>query len=210
MPRHRKGDGIMNPQDARFPSGVDRRSFIKVAALACVAPLLSGLSACGQTTTSSNPPVSSIDGFDGTFIVGFDQDFPPYGYIGDNGQLTGFDLDLAQAVCEKEGWSYAPKPISWDAKDALLNSGQIVCIWNGFTIEGRAPVRAHTEIFLNGEKVGDITSGGFGATVNAPVAMGYVRADLAAVGTKLTAKVRDKDVPIEIVAMPFVRKDYKK
>lgn len=80
----------------------------------------------------------------------------------------------------------------------------------GFSIEGRAPVRAHTDVYHNGEKVGTITSGGFGATVNAPVAMGYVRTDLAAVGTKLTAKVRDKDVPIEIVAMPFVKKDYKK
>lgn len=143
----------MNPQDARFPSGVDRRSFIKVATLACVAPLLSGLSACGQTTTSSNPPASSIDGFDGTFIVGFDQDFPPYGYIGDNGQLTGFDLDLAQAVCEKEGWSYAPKPISWDAKDALLNSGQIVCIWNGFTIEGREGGYAFTHPYMENRQV---------------------------------------------------------
>ena len=65
-------------------------------------------------------------------------------------------------------------------------------------------------MYHNGEKVGTITSGGFGATVNAPVAMGYVRTHLAAVGTKLTAKVRDKDVPIEIVAMPFVKKDYKK
>ena len=112
----------MNPLDARFPSGIDRRSFIRGAALTFVAPLLSGLSACGQTTASPNPPASSIDGFDGTFIVGFDQDFPPYGYIGDNGQFTGFDLDLAQAVCEKEGWSYASKPISWDAKDALLKT----------------------------------------------------------------------------------------
>lgn len=143
----------MNPLDTRFSNGMDRRGFIRVTALAFVAPLLSGLSGCGQTNTSPNPPASSIDGFDGSFIVGFDQDFPPYGYIGDDGQLTGFDLNLAQAVCEREGWSYAPKPISWDAKDALLNSGQIVCIWNGFTIEGREDGYAFTDPYMENRQV---------------------------------------------------------
>lgn len=80
----------------------------------------------------------------------------------------------------------------------------------GFAIDGRLPVRAHSELFLGADKVGEVTSGGFGASINAPVAMGYVRADLAAVGTKLTAKVRGKDVGVEVVAMPFIRKDYKK
>ena len=46
--------------------------------------------------------------------------------------------------------------------------------------------------------------------MNAPVAMGYVRSDLAAAGTKLVAKVRGKDVAVEVVAMPFIKKDYKK
>ncbi|MDO5090450.1 MAG: glycine cleavage system aminomethyltransferase GcvT [Cardiobacteriaceae bacterium] len=80
----------------------------------------------------------------------------------------------------------------------------------GLAIDGRVPVRAHTELFLNDEQVGEVTSGGFGASVNAPIAMGYVRTDLAAVGTKLVAKVRGKDVAVEVVAMPFVKKDYKK
>ena len=80
----------------------------------------------------------------------------------------------------------------------------------GFAIDGRAPVRAHTELFLQDEKVGEVTSGGFGTSVNAPVAMGYVRSDLAAAGTKLVAKVRGKDVAVEVVAMPFIKKDYKK
>ena len=80
----------------------------------------------------------------------------------------------------------------------------------GFAIDGRVPVRAHTELFLQDEKVGEVTSGGFGTSVNAPVAMGYVRSDLAAAGTKLVAKVRGKDVAVEVVAMPFIKKDYKK
>lgn len=72
-----------------------------------------------------------------TFTVGFDAEFPPYGYMNDKGEYEGFDLDLAQAVCEKQGWELVKQPIDWDAKDMELSSGTIDCIWNGFTINGR-------------------------------------------------------------------------
>ncbi|MDD7409062.1 MAG: amino acid ABC transporter substrate-binding protein [Anaerovoracaceae bacterium] len=72
-----------------------------------------------------------------TFTVGFDAEYPPFGYKDDNGDYTGFDLELAQAVCEKEGWELKKNPIDWDSKDMELNSGSIDCIWNGFTINGR-------------------------------------------------------------------------
>ena len=73
----------------------------------------------------------------GTLIVGFDQDFPPMGFIGDDGEYTGFDLELAQEVASRLGLEYKPQPIAWDAKDMELESGSIDCIWNGFTMEGR-------------------------------------------------------------------------
>ena len=72
-----------------------------------------------------------------TFTVGFDAEYPPYGYMDDNGEYTGFDLELAEAVCEMEGWELVKKPINWDSKDHELNSGSIDCIWNGFTMNGR-------------------------------------------------------------------------
>lgn len=72
-----------------------------------------------------------------TFTVGFDAEYPPYGYMDDNGEYTGFDLELAEAVCELEGWELVKKPINWDSKDQELNSGSIDCIWNGFTMNGR-------------------------------------------------------------------------
>lgn len=74
---------------------------------------------------------------DKTLIVGFDAEYPPYGYMDDNGDYTGFDLELAQAVCDIEGWELIKTPINWDAKDMELNSGSIDCIWNGFTMNGR-------------------------------------------------------------------------
>lgn len=74
---------------------------------------------------------------DKTLIVGFDAEYPPYGYMDENGEYTGFDLELAQAVCDMEGWELEKKPINWDSKDMELNSGSIDCIWNGFTMNGR-------------------------------------------------------------------------
>lgn len=73
----------------------------------------------------------------GTFTVGFDAEYPPYGYMDENGDYTGFDLELAEEVCKLEGWTLVKQPIIWDSKDNELNSGSIDCIWNGFTINGR-------------------------------------------------------------------------
>ncbi len=72
-----------------------------------------------------------------TFTVGFDAEFPPYGYQDSNGEFVGFDLDLAQEVCDRNGWELVKQPIDWDSKDMELKSGNIDCIWNGFTMNGR-------------------------------------------------------------------------
>ena len=88
-----------------------------------------------------------------TFTVGFDQDFPPMGFVGDDGEYTGFDLELAQEVCNRMGWEYVPQPIAWDSKDATLNSGQIDCIWNGFTINGREDDYTWSDAYLNNKQV---------------------------------------------------------
>lgn len=91
----------------------------------------------------------------GTLIVGFDQDFPPMGFLGDNGEYTGFDLELAQEVAKHLGLEYQAQPIAWDAKDMELESGNIDCIWNGFTMTGREddytwtkPYMANTQVFV--------------------------------------------------------------
>lgn len=89
----------------------------------------------------------------GTFIVGFDQDFPPMGYIGDDGEYTGFDLTLAKEVAARLGLEFVPQPIAWDSKDMELESGNIDCIWNGFTMNGRENNYTWTEAYMNNEQV---------------------------------------------------------
>ena len=94
----------------------------------------------------------------GSFTVGFDQDFPPMGFVGDNGEYTGFDLDLAKEVAGRLGLEFVPQPIAWDAKDMELNSGTIDCIWNGFTMNGREDDYTWSETYMDNSKVFVVTS----------------------------------------------------
>ncbi len=97
------------------------------------------LAVCAAMTVSvfSMGAMAAPTATEGTFVVGFDAEYPPYGYKDDNGEYTGFDLELAQAVADMEGWELVKQPINWDSKDIELNSDSIDCIWNGFTMDGR-------------------------------------------------------------------------
>ena len=88
----------------------------------------------GSENSSNSNQTSNVTNDGNTFVVGFDSEFPPYGYKADNGSYEGFDLDLAQEVCNRNNWTFKAQPIDWDAKDAELDSGSIDCIWSGFTI----------------------------------------------------------------------------
>lgn len=118
-----------------------RRSFLNALMSGAAFVAILGLSACGGSPTSGpgGSTSGSQDSSDdiSTLTVGFDQSYPPYGYVGDDGEFTGFDLDLAAEVAKRNGWDLGLEPIDWDAKDTLLNSGAITCIWNGFTMENR-------------------------------------------------------------------------
>ena len=81
----------------------------------------------------------------------------------------------------------------------------------GFLLEGRAPAREGAPVELpDGREIGSVTSGGFGPTVEAPVAMGYVAAEHAAIGTPVNLVVRGKRLPAQVAKMPFVPQRYHK
>lgn len=108
-----------------------------------------------ETTTAGTTVAETAEAAGGTLIVGFDQDFPPMGFVGDNGEYTGFDLDLAKEVASRLGLEYKAQPVAWDSKDMELESGNIDCIWNGFTITGReddytwtTPYMANKQVFV--------------------------------------------------------------
>ncbi len=126
---------------------------------------LSLLAACGQKpdgapednngagNESGGEDGGNLLGEDGVFVVGFDQDFPPYGYVGDDGEFTGFDIECARALAERLGWEIKLQPIDWDGKDFELESGTIDCIWNGFTMTGREDAYSWSDPYIDNTQV---------------------------------------------------------
>jgi len=80
----------------------------------------------------------------------------------------------------------------------------------GLRPDGRAPARAGTPIVADHTEAGTVTSGGFSPTLGAPIAMGYVRRDVAAPGTQLGLVIRGTTVPATVVTLPFVPTHYAK
>ncbi|MEA5142194.1 MAG: transporter substrate-binding domain-containing protein [Oscillibacter sp.] len=118
--------------------------------------LVSVLVGCGsknETTTQTSGTKKQ------TFTVGFDAEYAPYGYMGADGQYTGFDLEMAQAVCDLNGWELVKKPIDWNSKDMELNSGNIDCIWNGFTMTGRENDYTWSKAYVDNSIVWVVKSG---------------------------------------------------
>jgi len=119
------------------------KKFLLVGVAVLVLALVAGASA---DNSSAND--------DTKLIVGFDAEFPPYGYKEDNGEYTGFDLELAEEVCKRNGWTLQKQPIDWDAKDSELTSGSIDCIWNGFSITpDRKDKYTWSEPYVNNDQV---------------------------------------------------------
>ena len=106
----------------------------------------------GTETAGTEAAGTETSGNGKTFTVGFDASFPPYGYQ-ENGEYVGFDLDLAQEVCDRNGWEIVKTPIDWDAKNIELNGGSIDCIWNGFTMNGREDDYTWTPAYINNTQV---------------------------------------------------------
>ena len=112
-----------------------------------------------EAASEASESSAEADGAEeGTFTVGFDQDFPPMGFVGDDGEYTGFDLELAQEVASRLGLKYVPQPIAWDAKDMELEAGTIDCIWNGCTMNGREDAYTWSDPYMDNSQVFVVTA----------------------------------------------------
>lgn len=90
----------------------------------------------------------------GVFVMGLDDSFPPMGFRNEKGEIVGFDVDLAKEVTKRMGVELKLQPIDWNAKEQELNTGNIDCIWNGFTItEERAAALTFTPPYLHNAQV---------------------------------------------------------
>ncbi len=129
------------------------KKLMSILAVACACCLTAAmLAGCGSSSNSSS---ASTDGnpSGNKLVVGFDNSYPPYGFVDSNNEYTGFDIDLAKEVASRNGWEIDLQAIDWDAKDALLNQGTINCIWNGFTREGREDNYTFSDSYMLNEQV---------------------------------------------------------
>ena len=121
----------------------------KIVAIALASVMMLGVFAsCSKKDAEGGNDSSKKE-----FVVGFDADFPPMGFKDDSGNYVGFDLDLAKEAAERMGMEFVAQPINWDSKDQELSSGNIDCIWNGFTISGREDKYAWTDAYMENKQV---------------------------------------------------------
>ena len=106
-----------------------------IAAVLAVVMLAACFTACSSKKNDSTK--TDADGAKQKLIVGFDAEFPPYGFIAEDGSYDGFDLAVAKELCKRLDWDFEAVAIDWNSKDKELAAGNINCIWNGFTYTGR-------------------------------------------------------------------------
>ncbi len=134
-----------------------KKLLIIMLALMLVVALVAG---CGENDNNTDPTTNDTTDTNDTttaerttFTVGFDAEFPPYGYMDENGEYVGFDLSLAAEVAERNGWELILQPIDWNAKDMELNAGTIDCIWNGFTMNDREDLYTWSDAYVDNTQV---------------------------------------------------------
>lgn len=125
-----------------------RRWRNKMAIAVMAIAMIGTLAGCGGTAnkgkTSDQVTTGSQTGEDtslssiqqrGEFILGLDASFPPMGFTNEKNEIVGYDIDLAKEVCERMGVELKIQPINWDSKQQELDTKNIDCIWNGFTVD---------------------------------------------------------------------------
>ena len=120
-----------------------KNTLLRIAAIVLTSFIVAVSCGCGLLQGNSSGGDQSLKKIldKGQFVVGLDDEYPPMGYVDENGEIVGFDVDLARAVCRRLGVELVLKSIIWDEKENLLNSGEIDCIWSAMSV---TPARAES------------------------------------------------------------------
>ncbi|MBO5543686.1 MAG: transporter substrate-binding domain-containing protein [Oscillospiraceae bacterium] len=115
----------------------------KLIALLLAAMMIFALAACGQSAApaasstpapTEEPAAAEPEEAGRTFIMGIDPEYPPFSYLGDDGEYAGFDVEICKAVCDLLGWEQQIFAVNWDEKLVQLDSMECDCVWSGMTI----------------------------------------------------------------------------
>ena len=99
-----------------------------------MAAMMMAVAGCGGQQNASNSGSSSAASAGKAIVVGLDDNFPPMGFKGEDGQIAGFDIDLAKEATKRLGREVEFKAIDWSSKEAELKSGRVDVLWNGLDI----------------------------------------------------------------------------
>lgn len=145
-----------------------------LAAMAIIPAMLAGCASNGETaeTTAADNAANgetAAAGEDdslqkvldsGKFVLGLDATFKPMGYTNENDEIVGFDIDVAEEVCNRLGVELVKQPIDWDTKEQDLDAGKIDCIWNGMSVNAsRAEVMNLSEPYMKNDMVFVVAGG---------------------------------------------------
>lgn len=132
-----------------------KNKFVLCVLLLALLASLALMAGCGNNDVQDGD--ADADGQDAakeTLVVGLDDAFAPMGFRDEQGNLVGFDIDLATAVADELGMQVEFKPIDWNAKEMELKAGTIDCVWNGMSITPeRQENMALTNKYLNNKIV---------------------------------------------------------
>ena len=119
----------------------------KILAIVLASVMVFSLAACGGSASAAAAPAEekteaaaeekaeeAAPAAGQKFIMGIDAEYPPFSYMGDDGEYTGFDVDVCRAACEKLGWEFEVFGVNWDEKLVQLDAGECDCVWSGMTI----------------------------------------------------------------------------
>ena len=133
----------------------------KIFALALALVMVLALCACGAEKAEEKTEEPQ------TFIMGIDAEYPPFSYMDEKGEYTGFDVEICRAACEKLGWNFEVFGVNWDEKLVQLDANECDCVWSGMTILDSMkeagyvlsqPYYDNTQVLLVKEKSGFTTS----------------------------------------------------
>ena len=104
----------------------------KILAMILAMVMALSLAACGKTEQKDEKKDDSAAAK--TFIMGIDAEYPPFSYLDENGEYTGFDVEVCTAACDLLGWDMQVFPVNWDQKLVQLDANECDCVWSGMTI----------------------------------------------------------------------------
>ena len=174
----------------------------KILAMILAMVMALSLAACGKTEQKDEKKDDSAAAK--TFIMGIDAEYPPFSYLDENGEYTGFDVEVCKAACDLLGWDMQVFPVNWDQKLVQLDANECDCVWSGMTILDSmkeagyvisAPYYDNTQVIMvkegsdiksSADLAGKVVAVQLGTSGEALLADGGDLADLAATFADLT------------------------